>query len=83
MQHSGIHSIRVGDVVVTALNDGQFQASTAILNGVEYGLMSPHYGYNGYNGPYGKKYGNYRYGEDDASGGGDAKELEGEENRAA
>lgn len=34
MQHSGIHSIRVGDVVVTALNDGQFQASTALLNGV-------------------------------------------------
>lgn len=34
MQHSGIHSIRVGDVTVTALNDGQFQASTAIVNGV-------------------------------------------------
>lgn len=34
MQHSGIHSIRVGDAIVTALNDGQFQASTAILNGV-------------------------------------------------
>jgi glyoxylase-like metal-dependent hydrolase (beta-lactamase superfamily II) len=34
MQHSGIHSIRIGDVTVTALNDGQFQASTAILNGV-------------------------------------------------
>jgi hypothetical protein len=26
MQHSGIHSIRVGDITVTALNDGQFQA---------------------------------------------------------
>jgi glyoxylase-like metal-dependent hydrolase (beta-lactamase superfamily II) len=35
MQHSGIHAIRVGDVVVTALNDGQFEASTAILNGVD------------------------------------------------
>jgi glyoxylase-like metal-dependent hydrolase (beta-lactamase superfamily II) len=34
MQHSGIHSIRVGDITVTALNDGQFQASTAIVNGV-------------------------------------------------
>lgn len=35
MQHSGIHAIRVGEVVVTALNDGQFEASTAILNGVD------------------------------------------------
>lgn len=32
--HSGIHSIRIGDTTVTALNDGQFQASTAIVNGV-------------------------------------------------
>lgn len=34
MQNPGIHSIRVGDITVTALNDGQFEASTAILNGV-------------------------------------------------
>lgn len=34
MQHSGIHSIQIGDITVTALNDGQFQASTAIVNGV-------------------------------------------------
>ena len=57
--------------------------SSAILNGVEYGLMSTHYGYYGYYGPYGKKYGSYRYGEEDSSGGSDANELEGEENRAA
>ncbi len=31
---NGIHGIRVGEVTVTALNDGQFEASTAILNGV-------------------------------------------------
>ncbi len=35
MQNSGIHSIRVGEITVTALNDGQFEASTAILNGVD------------------------------------------------
>jgi capsular exopolysaccharide synthesis family protein len=57
--------------------------SSAILNGVEYGLMSTHYGYYGYYGPYGKKYGTYRYGEEDSAGGSDANELEGEENRAA
>lgn len=34
MQNPGIHSIRVGDITVTALNDGQFEASTAIVNGV-------------------------------------------------
>ena len=34
MRNPGIHSIRVGDITVTALNDGQFEASTAILNGV-------------------------------------------------
>jgi len=34
MHNPGIHSIRVGDITVTALNDGQFEASTAILNGV-------------------------------------------------
>jgi glyoxylase-like metal-dependent hydrolase (beta-lactamase superfamily II) len=34
MQHSGIHSIQIGDITVTALNDGQFQASTGIVNGV-------------------------------------------------
>ena len=31
---NGIHGIRVGEVTVTALNDGQFEASTAMLNGV-------------------------------------------------
>lgn len=35
MQNPGIHSISVGDITVTALNDGQFEASTAILNGVD------------------------------------------------
>ncbi len=34
MQNPGIHSIRVGDITVTALNDGQFEASTAIVNEV-------------------------------------------------
>ena len=29
----GIHSIQVGDVTVTALNDGQFEASTALVVG--------------------------------------------------
>lgn len=33
-QNLGVHSIRVGDITVTALNDGQFEASTALLNGV-------------------------------------------------
>jgi glyoxylase-like metal-dependent hydrolase (beta-lactamase superfamily II) len=34
MQNPGIHSIRVGDILVTALNDGQFQASSSIVNGI-------------------------------------------------
>lgn len=34
MQNPGIHSIRVGEITVTALNDGQFEASTGMLNGV-------------------------------------------------
>lgn len=35
MQNPGIHSITVGDVTVTALNDGQFQAGYGIINGVD------------------------------------------------
>jgi glyoxylase-like metal-dependent hydrolase (beta-lactamase superfamily II) len=34
LHNAGIHSIRIGTATVTALNDGQFQASTAIVNGV-------------------------------------------------
>lgn len=34
MQNPGIHSIKVGAITVTALNDGQFEASTAIVNGI-------------------------------------------------
>lgn len=34
MQNPGIHSIKVGEITVTALNDGQFQANSAIVNGI-------------------------------------------------
>lgn len=34
MHNPGIHSIRVGDILVTALNDGQFEASSAYVNGI-------------------------------------------------
>lgn len=34
MQNPGIHSITIGEVTVTALNDGQFEASSAIVNGI-------------------------------------------------
>jgi len=81
----GLLVVRAGqtprDAVIAAaelIPDGL--PSSAILNGVEYGLMSTHYGYYGYYGPYGKKYGNYRYGEESSS---ESKEFEGEESRAA
>ena len=57
--------------------------SSAVLNGVEYGLMSTHYGYYGYYGPYGKKYGQYRYGEESAPDSGGISEFEGDDSRAA
>ncbi len=34
MQNPGVHSIKIGDITVTALNDGQFQANSAIVNGI-------------------------------------------------
>lgn len=34
MQNPGIHSIAVGEITVTALNDGQFQANSALVNGI-------------------------------------------------
>lgn len=35
MQHAGIHAIRVGDITVTALNDGQFEASVDYIVGLD------------------------------------------------
>lgn len=35
MKHAGIHSVRVGDITVTALNDGQFTASTGVIVGLD------------------------------------------------
>ncbi len=34
MQNPGIHSIKLGEITITALNDGQFQANSAIVNGI-------------------------------------------------
>lgn len=34
MLNPGIHSVAVGEIMVTALNDGQFQANSALVNGI-------------------------------------------------
>jgi glyoxylase-like metal-dependent hydrolase (beta-lactamase superfamily II) len=36
MQHAGIHAVRIGDITVTALNDGQFTASTDLIVGLDH-----------------------------------------------
>jgi glyoxylase-like metal-dependent hydrolase (beta-lactamase superfamily II) len=35
MKHAGIHAVRIGDTTVTALNDGQFEASVDYIVGLD------------------------------------------------